>query len=314
MEKFSGDALDRKLLCYFAVAAEEGSLRGAARRLNISQSLLNQHIRNFEESLGLTLFLRHNRGLSLTGSGAVVLESVLPLLETQDSMYARLAAFSRKPERDITLGLTTGFEQGVFWGVEARLRGLYGKRVHFVRESSNPLVQMVRQGKLDLALIALPFNTQGLISAPLPYAESRVLALPAAWLESPRPWPAGQAGLKLEDLRGRPLLRLSRDHNPCFFLFIKDIFDRRNFQTQFIEESPDHSVALSRIAAGEAMGLFPTSFTTLKRQGVVYRPVEEGDLLRAQLAIVTLPLNAGLLEEIRNTILPVIPPPHPLEP
>ena len=307
MEKFSYDTLDIKLLWYFAVVAEEGSLRGAAKRLNMSQPPLSLHIRNLEESLGVTLFLRHNRGLALTGNGARVLEMIRPLLELQDQMYSRLAGLSRRAERDISIGLTTGFEQGIFWGMEARLRGLYGERVHFIRESSHPLVQRVRKGKIDVALIALPFETQGLISVPLPYSEARVLAMPEKWAE------AGRAGLSLEELCGKPLFRLSRDHNPFFFSFTKDVFACRSFRTEFIEEPPEHSIVLARIASGEGMGLFPLSFTALERKGVIYQPVAESNLLRAQLAIVALPTNEPLLEEIKNEILHVIPPPRLIE-
>ena len=305
MEKFLRDSPDQKLLWYFAVAAEEGSLRGAAKRLGISELPLSRHIKNLEQSLGLTLFLRHNHGLTLTGSGARVLDIALPLLETQDSMYARLAVFSQKAQREISVGFTTGFERSIFWGAEARLRGLYGKRIRFVRDSSNPLVQSVRRGKLDIALIALPFNTKGLLAAPLPYAEARLLALPESWSA------AGKAGLKLEDLRGKPLFMLSRDHNPCFFTFIKSVCSQLNFRAKLLEEPPDHSTTLTRIASGEAMGLFPVSYAALKKKGVVYRPVAESHHLRAQLAIVTQPFNEDLLEEIQNAVLPVLPPSQP---
>lgn len=61
----------------------------------------------------------------------------------------------------IALGLTTAFEQGVFSGMEAHLRGRYGERLRVTRETSPRLARAVRRGGLDAALVALPLEAPG---------------------------------------------------------------------------------------------------------------------------------------------------------
>lgn len=98
----------------FAVAAEESNLHRAAQRLLISQPPLSRLIKKLEERLGLTLFVRHTKGLTLTKDGARVLEIIRPLLRLQEKTFARLADLAQPVGNIIALGLTTAFEQGVF--------------------------------------------------------------------------------------------------------------------------------------------------------------------------------------------------------
>lgn len=59
---------------YFLAAAESGSLSAAAKQLESNQPTVGRHIDNLEAALGLKLFQRHKRGLTLTNEGAWVLE------------------------------------------------------------------------------------------------------------------------------------------------------------------------------------------------------------------------------------------------
>jgi DNA-binding transcriptional LysR family regulator len=66
-------SLDWSLVQAFLTVAESGSLSAAARVLGASQPTLGRQIRAMEEQLGAELFLRHERGLSLTDTGAALL-------------------------------------------------------------------------------------------------------------------------------------------------------------------------------------------------------------------------------------------------
>ncbi len=60
----------------FLVTAEEGSLSAAARALDLSQPTLGRQVSALEEELGVTLFERAGKGLTLTDSGQALLEQV----------------------------------------------------------------------------------------------------------------------------------------------------------------------------------------------------------------------------------------------
>ncbi len=116
---------------------------------------------------------------------------------------SELAAHSPQALR---LGVTTAFEQGIFAAVEAALSE-HTRALHITRHASPALVQQVRKGKLDAALVALPLNTEGLHLHPLPYHEPLMAALPAS-AGSRRP------GLTLSALNHRPLFWFKRERNP----------------------------------------------------------------------------------------------------
>jgi len=78
-----------KLKIFYAVA-RAGSLTGAAKTLNLSQSVISRHISNLEEALGVTLFHRHARGLILTEQGEILFETAAEisqkLLRTEEQL------------------------------------------------------------------------------------------------------------------------------------------------------------------------------------------------------------------------------------
>src|SRR5262245_14134193 len=65
---------DWSLVRAFLSVAEHGSLSAAARALGSSQPTLSRQVRALQETLGVELFRRHDRGLSLTEAG----EGLLP--------------------------------------------------------------------------------------------------------------------------------------------------------------------------------------------------------------------------------------------
>lgn len=62
-----------RAMAIFQVVAELGSFRGAARKLNLSPSVISHHITQLEEQLGLPLLYRSTRRMSLTDAGTELL-------------------------------------------------------------------------------------------------------------------------------------------------------------------------------------------------------------------------------------------------
>lgn len=277
-------------LRYFAVVAEENNISRAAQRLFISQPPLSRHIRHLEAQLGVTLFLRHTKGLILTDEGRQVLDIIRPLLELQDRTLVALSQLSEYSQHPLRLGLTTAFEQGIFAAVESALSD-YSSALHITRQSSPALTQLVRKGKLDAALVALPLNTEGLGLHPLPYHEPLIAALPASWPE------ASAANLTLSALNHRPLFWFKRERNPDFFDYTRRIFDRAGYAPAYVEEPAEHDVLLARIARGEGMILLPASFSAIQRQGVVFCPLDEGERMPLSIGVIYAPHNDKSVQE-----------------
>jgi len=79
----------------FRAIASDGTLTGAARRLNLSQSALSTQLRALEASLGQDLFERRGRGLILTEAGRIALDHAETIFRTVDDLTATLRETGR---------------------------------------------------------------------------------------------------------------------------------------------------------------------------------------------------------------------------
>ncbi|HKL68230.1 LysR family transcriptional regulator [Salibaculum sp.] len=85
----------------FRAVARDGTLTGAARVLNISQSAVSTQVRALEAALGQDLFERRGRALVLTEAGRIALDHAEEIFRTADDLSASLrrAETSRKALR-----------------------------------------------------------------------------------------------------------------------------------------------------------------------------------------------------------------------
>ena len=79
----------------FRAVALDGTLTGAARRLNLSQSALSSQVRVLEAALGHDLFERRGRGLVLTEAGRIALDHSEAIFRTADDLSATLRETGR---------------------------------------------------------------------------------------------------------------------------------------------------------------------------------------------------------------------------
>jgi DNA-binding transcriptional LysR family regulator len=100
----------------FHVVAETGSFTRAGGMLNLSQSAVSRQIRGLEESLKLTLFHRHARGLLLTEQGEVLFQTVHDVFAKLAMTEARLTESKERPKGPLRITTTVGF--GSLWLTE----------------------------------------------------------------------------------------------------------------------------------------------------------------------------------------------------
>ncbi len=94
-----------RALHYFVCAAEEGSLTGAARRLQVSVPAVQKLVTSLENSLGVKLFSRSAQGMALTAIGASYLESCRPLLAELVLIDEAVSLSSLRPSGTLVIGV-----------------------------------------------------------------------------------------------------------------------------------------------------------------------------------------------------------------
>ncbi|WP_068085290.1 hydrogen peroxide-inducible genes activator [Polycladidibacter stylochi] len=153
-------------LQYFKSLAEFLSFSKAAEASNITQSTLSASIRQLEDILGCELVDRSGRQLVLTEDGKKVLEQASALLrDAQDLVQGVKSRHSPLTGR-FRLGVIPSISPFLLPRMLPALRQRYPDLQLYLREDlTRNLVASLREGRIDAALIAFPYNTEGFISA-----------------------------------------------------------------------------------------------------------------------------------------------------
>lgn len=189
----------RALHCFIAVA-EEGHFGRAAVRLHLAQPPLSRRIRELEADLGCRLFDRIPTGARLTPAGEVLLAEARDLLERAERARERVRG--AEADRVLVLGTVAGAGLEVGPAALAALRrNRPGVRVRLREAPVTDPTAGLREGRVDLALTRLPFDTTGLTVRQLG-EEPVVAAVPT---DDPL---ATLPSLRVTELADRPRFRL----------------------------------------------------------------------------------------------------------
>lgn len=162
----------------FVEAADTGSFTRAATRLGLSKSAVGKGIARLEERLGVRLFNRTTRSLSLTDEGRAFYESCLRAIAELEQAEARLSAAARTPAGRLRVDLPVLF--GRRWVMPvlldlARQHPGLDLDISF----SNRMTDLVEDG-VDLVLrIGTPAPSASLIARALGTQKAVVCATPA---------------------------------------------------------------------------------------------------------------------------------------
>ena len=96
--------MDLKHIRSFAAVAREGNLTRAAEHLHLTQPALSLQLKNFQESLDLTLFSRSAQGLSPNADGRALLPPALRVLDALDDFQRAIATLRDTLQGELRLG------------------------------------------------------------------------------------------------------------------------------------------------------------------------------------------------------------------
>lgn len=308
-------------LRYFVAVAEELSFTRAAERLHIAQPPLSTQIRNLEAALGVALFDRSRRQVSLTDAGELLLEESRRLLtQIEQALSATRTAGEGEAGR-LTIGFIPSASTSTLPGHLRAFRRRHPGVELFLRElPPDELAAQLHAGALDLCFLYLPFDDPRLEQVVVA-REPLVAALPEdhrlARAERPRSRTAGDdaagddaAGetgppIRLRDLRDEPFVLPARHHMPGLHARVLAACRRAGFEPEPVQRDVWlMQTVLGLVAAGLGVALVPESIRQAFSTGVAFRPlrdagdpVELGAVWRADDASPTLRNFVALLRE-----------------
>jgi len=147
-------SVSQDALIAFAAAVDHGSISAAARQLGKRQSTLSECIANLEIDLGLTLFERGSRQLTLTAAGQRLLPQARQILAAHDSLQLQAAALASGVEPRLTLVLSDTFHTG---SLEAALQAFADQYPHTELEclvgEQDDVLALLHSGRAQLGLL-----------------------------------------------------------------------------------------------------------------------------------------------------------------
>ncbi|SEF04841.1 LysR family transcriptional regulator [Streptomyces sp. Ag109_O5-10] len=193
--------MELRQLEYFVAVAEERNFTRAAERVRISQSGVSAQIRQLERELGAELFDRSARTVTLTVAGRAALDYARAALTAAGAVGQAVGEVTDLIRGRLTVGMVIGCTLTPLFDALAAFHEAHpGVELLLLEDGSDRLVDGVRGGTVDMALVGTASATPEGLDALTVISERIVAAVPA---EHPL---AGRPRVTLRDLTTHPIV------------------------------------------------------------------------------------------------------------
>ena len=234
---------------YFQAIAECGSFTAAAKRQHVSQPTLSHQVMKLEREIGAQLFHRMGRVARLTEAGTAFLQKAETILQQID--------LAKSQVREIVTGESGAVVLGVIPTVAPfflpRLLSRFVREhpaidIKVVEEASITLLNSVREGSVDMAIVPLPVAGKWVVA-------NELLSENLYAVVSPEHPMRDEKQLTLKQLAGAPFLFLKDGH--CFREDALTSFRTANIVPRIVFESGCFLTILNMVRAGFGVSVVP---------------------------------------------------------
>ena len=266
--------VELRLFRYVIAVAEELHFSRAALRERIAQPSLSKQIQDLEARLGVQLFARSHRQVSLTEAGNAFVNEARRSLAHAERAVQAAGAFSPASDDRLTIGYSPR--------INLRLLSIVRKvahaqvpplRIDLVSSHSPDQLQALSEGLIHVGLVTLPFQHEG-IATKLLIREPLTVALHLSHRLS------GKSHLKARELNGVPVISLPRRLHPLFHDHLFRLFKKEGYSPNIVQEVATESEALYMVAEELGVALIRPSLASLLHSGIVFRKFRESSLVQ----------------------------------
>jgi DNA-binding transcriptional LysR family regulator len=251
--------MELRHLRYFVIVAEEQNVSRAARRLHVSQPPLSRQIRDLEEELGLALFQRTAKSVTLTEAGKCFLSEARAVLLRAEAAVQKVRTMVKGDRGELRIGYAPSLTTEMLPTALRRFeQESPGSKVSLHDLSSEECLQKLTVGKLDLALTVPPqrsamrgLHFEKLSSHPI------ACALPSSHRLARR------RSLRLTELQSEKFLVYARQDYPEYHEVLDKVFRTASFTPRAMEEYDGVTGLISALVAGRGVAMVPTSIKRL---------------------------------------------------
>lgn len=257
-------------LSYLIALVETGHFGRAARKCAVTQSTLSAGIKELEAILGVTLIERTKRNVVVTPLGRTIAARGREAIHYLEDLVDLARAGKGELAGPLNLGIIPTIAPYLLPRLVTETARAFPRLKLFVREEQTaPVLARLRSGELDLALIALPYDTEGLDVAEIG-EEDMVVCMPAS-----HPL-AARKTVREADLKDVPLLMLEGGHCLRDHALAACRIPERALKEVF--QSTSLPTLVSMVAGGLGLTLLPRMAVARELAGrgdLVVRPFEK---------------------------------------
>lgn len=265
---------------HFIAVAETGSISAAAQAVYISQSTLTLAIQQLEADIGVSLFNRHAKGMSLTHQGHQFLRQAHLILASVDNAKRSLQQSTDQVAGQLIIGVTSLVAGYYLADLITRFQRAYPNVEIRVIEDERPYIEhLLISGEIDVGVLILSNleDRHALQTEVLTHSPQRL------WLPAQHPL-LEHDSISLADVASQPLIQLTVDEMD---LNGQRIWAQAGLQANITLRTASTEAVRSLVAAGLGLSI---------QADMTYRPWSlEGDIIEARpLVDLTQTLDVGL--------------------
>ncbi|MGD9864325.1 MAG: LysR family transcriptional regulator [Pseudodonghicola sp.] len=258
---------DLRQLRYFSVVAETLSFSEAAQRLHVAQPAISRAVRDLEQSLGVTLFVRTTRKVTLTPEGAALAKGADRAWQTLETTLRMVQQIRSGVNGEILLGYSAQSAHGPMSKLLIKFRQHRpGIKLKLQLRSSEEQIDQLRQGRMDMGFLlsaAVPPDLEEVQVT----REKFVALLPEAHPLAQEP------EIHLRMLRDEPFILGTAERWRMFRTLIEGACLHEGFRPRVVGEGDDTPLLLEMIASGLGVSLYGAPIVHVLPPGVRALPV-----------------------------------------
>jgi DNA-binding transcriptional LysR family regulator len=275
--------METRLLRYFVAVADAGHMTRAAAQLGIQQPPLSQQIRALEARLGMTLFHRHPKGVSLTDGGRLFLAEAKRILGEMAAMEERMQRVARGERGRLQIGFTSSAAAHAFTPEALRECRSRFPDIELMLGENNAaeITEAVAAGRLHAGFLRVPVShPPGVVLHTLLH-EPTVVAVPLDHALASR----RVRSVRLQDLDGEGLILVRRPGAPGLYANLLVRCAQAGVQPRVVAEVPRMMTNLNLVAAGAGISVVPASMQGAHPHAIRYLPLSRAARLDAPLTL-----------------------------
>ncbi len=264
--------MELRHLRYFVAVATELSFTHAAAKLRLAQPSLTRQIKNLEQELRVSLFVRHKQRITLTDQGQFFLERTRKLLaQSALDVHDVRRRGPGSGSGTLHIGYTADLHYNLLPGALGALRKIWPDvAINLFDLTAAEQLRAFEQDKLDLSFVRevkLPARA-GLQREHIHDCDVMVV-LPEAHPQTKSP------SVSLTDLKLLPFVTLSEERFPGAHDWLKRVCRKAGFAPRIAHSVDRTPTLLSCIGLDLGVALLPQACQQLPHAGTVFRPLRD---------------------------------------